>query len=67
MEASVEEAESQRTQTTTINPKEVAEEANPPTSGTVSEEKGATETTSGNKTVADNVGQQGNRIPTHGK
>ena len=67
MEAVVEEAEYQRTPTTTINPKEVAEEAQPPTSGTTEEEQGAAETTSGTKTVADNVGRQGNPIPTHGK
>ena len=67
MEAAVEKAESQRTPTTTINPKEVAEEAQPPTSGTMEEEQGATETTSGTKTVAENVGRQDNHIPTHGK
>ena len=67
MEVAVEEAESQRTPTTTINPKEVAEEAQPPTSGTTAEEQGSAETTSGNKTVADNVGRQGNHIPTHVK
>ena len=65
IEAAVEEAESQQTPTTTINPKEVAEETQPPTSGTTAEEKGVAETTSGTKTVADNVGQQGNHIPTH--
>ena len=67
MEVAVEEAESQQTQTTTINPKEVAEEAQAPTSGTTAEEQGAAETTSGTKTVADNVVRQGNHIPTQGK
>ena len=67
MEVAVEEAESQRTPTTTINPMEVAEEAQLPTSGTTAEEQGAAETTSVTKTVADNVGQQGNLIQTHVK
>ena len=67
MEAALEEAESQRTPTTTINPKEVPEETHPPPSGTTAEEQGAAETTSGTKTGADNVGQQCNHIQTHGK
>ena len=67
MEVAVEEAESQQTPTTTINPKEVAEEAQLPTSGTTAEEQGVEETTSGTKTGAENVGRQGNLIQTHGK
>ena len=67
LEAEVEEAESQRTPTTTINPKEAAEEAQPPTIGTTAEEQGAAETSSGTKTAADNVGRQGNHIQTHKK
>ena len=67
MEVEVEEEESHRTPTTTINSKEVAEEAPPPTSGTTAEEQGSAETTSGTKTVADNVVRQGNHIPTQVK
>ena len=67
MEAAVEEAGSQRTQTTTINSTEVPEETQPQHSGTTAEERGARETTSGTKMEADNLGQQGNLIQTHGK
>ena len=63
----VEEAGSQQTQPTTINTMEVPEETQPQHSGTTTEEQGATETTSGSKTEADNVGRQGNPIQTHGK
>ena len=45
MEAAVEEAGSQRTQPTTINPTEVPEETQPQHSGTTAEEQGAAETT----------------------
>ena len=64
MEEAVEEAESQRTRATTINPNEVAEETQPPTSGTTAEDQGEAGKTSGTKTVAENVGRQGNHIPT---
>ena len=67
MEAGVEEAESQQTRTTKINPTEVPEETQPQHSGTKAEEQGVAETTSGTKTGADNVGQQGSNIQTHGK
>ena len=66
-EAAVEEAGSQRTQLTTINPTEVPEETQPQHSGTTAEEQGAAETTSGIKIEAENVGRQGNPIQTHGK
>ena len=64
MEVAVEEEESQQTPTTTNNSTEAVEEAHPPTSGTTVEEQEAAETTSGTKTVADNVVRQGNHIPT---
>ena len=67
VEEAVEEAEAQRNPTTTINPKEVAEEAQPPTSGTTAEEQGAVHKTSGTNAVADSVGRQCNHIPTHRK
>ena len=67
MEAEVEEAGSQRTQPTKINPTEVPEETYPQHSGTTAEEQGAAETTSGIKTEADNVGRQCNPIQTHGE
>ena len=66
MEAVVEEVGSQRNQHTTINPRDVPEETQPPHSGTTAEEQGAEETTSGIKTEADNVGRQVNPIQTHG-
>ena len=62
MEAAVEEMESRRTPTTTINPKEVPEETQPQHSGTTAEEKGEAGTTSDTKTEADNVGKQENLI-----
>ena len=67
MEAVVEEAGSQKTQPTTINPTEVPEETQPQHSGTTADEQGVAETTSGTKTEADNVGRQGNPIPTYRK
>ena len=67
MEAEVEEAGSQQTQPTTINPMEVPEETQTQHSGTTAEEQGAAETTSGITTEAENVGRQGNPIQTHGK
>ena len=67
MEAAVEEAGSQRTQLTTISHTEVLEETQPKHSGTTAKEQGATETTSGTKIEAENVGQQGNLIQTHRK
>ena len=67
IEAAVEDAGSQQTQPTTINPTEVPEETQPQHSGTTAEEHGAAETTSGSKTEADNEGRQDNPIQTHGK
>ena len=61
------EADYHRTPTTTLNPKEMPEETQPPPSGTTAEEQGAAEKTSGTKTGADTVGQQGNHIQTHRK
>ena len=63
-EEAVDEARSQQTQPTTINPTEVPEETQPQHSGTTAEEQGAAETTSGTKTGADNVRKQGKLIQT---
>ena len=67
MEAAVEEVGSQLTQATTINPTEMPEETQPQHSGTMAEEQGVAETTSGTKTEADNVGNQDKLIQTNGK
>ena len=56
MDAAVEEAGSQLTQPTTINPTEVPEETQPQHSGTTAKEQGVAETTSGTNIEADNVG-----------